>query len=117
MHVDEILAALRAVGRHLERQGLQGGRYVVGGAALALADDARRTTRDVDAVFQPKSEIDAAAAAAEERGLPPGWLNDAVKGFLIGEDRYEAPVIVGPRLLTAQAQFFVEAVLRPGEAS
>lgn len=51
------------MGRHLERRGLQGDLYVVGGAALALAYDARRTTRDVDAVFQPKSEIYAAAAA------------------------------------------------------
>lgn len=62
-HVDEALGALQAVARHLERRGLQGDLYVVGGAALALAYDARRTTRDVDAVFQPKSEIYAAAAA------------------------------------------------------
>lgn len=61
--------------------------YVVGGAAIALAFDERRSTRDIDAVFEPKSTVyEAAAAVAEQRGLPGGWLNDAVKGFLAGED-------------------------------
>lgn len=99
MDRDEILSALRAVGEHLLRHGLRGELYVVGGAALALAYHARRTTRDVDAVFEPKMAIYAAAAAvAEERGLPPGWLNDGVKGLLLGPDPFEAPVIELPGL-------------------
>ena len=44
--------------------------YVVGGAAIALAFDERRSTRDVDASFEPKREIyDAAAEIADELGL------------------------------------------------
>lgn len=83
----DIEAALTALGRRLADRGLHGDIYVVGGAALALAFDARRTTRDVDAVFEPKLAIyEAAAAVAEDLGLPPDWLNDAVKGYLIGED-------------------------------
>lgn len=31
--------------------------YVVGGAAIALAFDERRATRDIDAVFEPKASI------------------------------------------------------------
>ena len=56
--------------------------YVVGGAAIALTFDERRSTRDIDAVFEPKRAIyDAAAEIAGERGLAEGWLNDAVKGL------------------------------------
>lgn len=90
---NEILDALAAVGRRLSDAGLSGDVHVVGGAAMALAYDARRTTRDVDAVFEPKLAIyEAAAAVAAERGLPPDWLNDAVKGFLVGEDPAAASI-------------------------
>lgn len=54
---------------------------------MALAYDARRATRDIDAVFQPKDEVYAAAAAVAARhDLPEDWLNDGVKGFLPGDD-------------------------------
>lgn len=96
---DEIVAALTAVGRVLHGRGLHGELYVVGGAAIALALDARRSTRDVDAVFEPKSAIyEAAAEVAEALDLPPGWLNDAVKGFLAGPDPQAAPVLEVPGL-------------------
>lgn len=73
--------------------------YVVGGAAIALAFDERRSTRDIDAVFEPKNAVyEAAAVIAEQRGLPAGWLNDAVKGFLEGSDPAAAPVLDLPGL-------------------
>ena len=54
---------------------------------MALAYSTRRSTADLDAVFEPKSEIyDTAAQLAADRGLPPNWLNDAVKSFLPGAD-------------------------------
>jgi Nucleotidyltransferase of unknown function (DUF6036) len=57
--------------------------FVVGGAAMALAYDTRRATRDIDAVFAPKTEIyECAAVVGLALGLSEGWLNDAVKGFL-----------------------------------
>ncbi len=95
--------------------------YVVGGAAIALAFDERRSTRDVDAVFEPKREIyDAAAAIADERGLADGWLNDAVKGFLAGPDERAAPILELPGLSVATASpriILAMKVLahRPGE--
>ncbi|MCW1886136.1 hypothetical protein OKA04_15470 [Luteolibacter flavescens] len=50
---------------------------------MVLAFDARLSTRDVDAVFMPKSEISGAAEqVAENLGLPASWLNDGVKGFV-----------------------------------
>lgn len=99
MDREGILGALSALGARLEEQELRGDLYVVGGAALALAYDRRRSTRDVDAVFEPKMAVYAAAVVvAEERGLPQDWLNDAVKGFLVGPDPFEAVVIELPGL-------------------
>ncbi len=49
---------------------------------------------------------EAAASVGEQRNLPPGWLNDAVKGFLAGEDPAAAPVLdlPGLRCLTASPE-------------
>jgi hypothetical protein len=56
-------------------------------------------TRDIDAVFEPKKVVyEAAAVVAEQLGLPAGWLNDAVKGFLEGDDPAAAPVLDLPGL-------------------
>lgn len=99
MDRDEVLAALTAVGAKLHARGIQGDLYVVGGAAMALAYDARRTTRDVDGVFEPKMLVyEAAGEVAAERGLPPDWLNDGVKGFLPGPDPHAGPVFELPGL-------------------
>lgn len=99
MDRDEILAALSALAEALDARGLTGEMYVVGGAAIALAYDARRSTRDVDAVFEPKIAIyEAAAEVGDRAGLPVGWLNDAVKGFLHGDDPHASPVLDLPGL-------------------
>jgi hypothetical protein len=45
--------AFRRLGDRLARRGMVADLYVFGGAAMALAYDARRATRDIDAVFQP----------------------------------------------------------------
>ncbi len=78
--IRELLAEL---GRRLHARGITARIFLVGGAAMALAYNARRATRDLDGVFEPKTEIYAEAALmAEEAGLPPDWLNDGVKGLL-----------------------------------
>lgn len=99
MDRDEIVGALTALAAELDRRGVSAEMYVVGGAAIALAFDERRATRDIDAVFEPKAIVyDAADSVARELELPPGWLNDAVKGFLAGEDPAAAPVLDLPGL-------------------
>jgi hypothetical protein len=50
---EQILRALIRLAAVLESRGVQGELYLVRGAAIALAYDARRATRDVDAVFAP----------------------------------------------------------------
>lgn len=93
------MSALTALGEELHERGTAGELYVVGGAAIALAYDRRRSTRDIDAVFEPKAAVYEAAGRVSERlGLPPGWLNDAVKGFLAGPDPEAAPVLEIPGL-------------------
>jgi hypothetical protein len=42
-----------ALGDRLVRRGVTADLFVVGGAAMALAHDASRVTRDVDATFVP----------------------------------------------------------------
>jgi len=45
--------------------------YVFDGAAMALAYDSRRATRDVDALFKPHGIVlEEARAVAAELGLP-----------------------------------------------
>lgn len=99
-----ILEALHSLAEELERRGIKGDLFVVGGAAMALAYSARRSTRDVDAIFEPKSAIyDAARAIAEAEGLPEDWLNDAVKGFAPGDDPDRGRVFSTPALEVAVA--------------
>ena len=71
----------------LVRRGARADLFLVGGAAIAVAYDSQRSTRDLDAVFEPTTVVrEAAGAVGRSRGLPDGWLNDAVKGFLPGPD-------------------------------
>lgn len=99
-----ILRALGGLAEELERRGVRGEIFVVGGAAMALAYSSRRSTRDVDAIFEPKLAVyEAAWAVAEEQGLPDDWLNDAVKAFAPGKDPNSRMIFSTPSLEVAAA--------------
>lgn len=79
----DIQRLLELLAEELERDGINGELYLVGGAVMCMAFDARPATRDVDALFKPtKSVREAASRVAARAGVPDTWLNDAVKGFL-----------------------------------
>ncbi|HEY5261712.1 MAG TPA: DUF6036 family nucleotidyltransferase [Solirubrobacteraceae bacterium] len=106
----DILRALRALSDELSAHGVRGQVFIVGGAAMALAYSTRRVTKDIDAVFEPKSSIYAAATkVAEDLGLPEDWLNDAAKGFMPGPDDDPRPVpdIQGIEITTASPAYLL----------
>lgn len=74
----ELRGLLADLAARLECQGVRASIYVVGGAAMALVFDDRRSTRDVDSVILegrgPLTEE--VRAIGRERGLPGSWLND-----------------------------------------
>ncbi len=105
-----ILSALRALGDELTGQGIHGQIFIVGGAAMALAYSTRRVTKDIDAVFEPKSAIyTAAAKVAKDLELPEDWLNDAAKGFMPGSDEHPRPIpeIRGIEVTTASPRYLL----------
>lgn len=68
-------------------KGVKGQLFLVGGGAIAIAFNPERWTRDLDALFEPKSLIySESKAIARENSIPEDWLNDAVKSFQLGED-------------------------------
>ncbi|HUJ07314.1 MAG TPA: DUF6036 family nucleotidyltransferase [Streptosporangiaceae bacterium] len=97
--------AFRRLGERLASRGLVGDVYVFGGAAMALAYDARRATRDIDAVFKPHGAVlEEARAVAAELGLPSWWLNEQASAYVApGGDPDAAHVFDHPGLRVAAA--------------
>lgn len=117
---DEILRLLELLSEELAAAGVEGEAYLVGGAVMCLALEARPATRDVDGFFRPAKEIrEAAARVAARAGAPQGWLNDAVKGYLSSRgdyDRYLA--FPNLRVFVARPEYLLAmkcAAMRLGE--
>lgn len=99
--IDRVSALLAELGGRLAARGIEGEIYVVGGAAMMLAYDRSRMTRDIDAVGIPQEEIDAEARAmaAGHRDIGPEWLNARVLPLLPrGIDADRLQVLGGPGL-------------------
>lgn len=78
-----IIEALVALNAECAARGITGEICIYGGAGMVLVFDARESTRDVDAIFKPKTEIrEAARVVSQKLDLPEDWLNDGVKGFV-----------------------------------
>jgi hypothetical protein len=108
---DQILAALARLDELLHEKGVIGEVCIFGGAAMVLAFDARESTRDVDGIFVPKTEvIEAARQVSEELGFEPNWLNDGVKGFVSNDSEFTAdgmPVFSNLRIMRPTTEYLL----------
>ena len=92
---EQILDALRRVGKKVFARGKRADVFVFGGAVMVLAYNARPATRDVDAVFEPDDEVlTAAHEVAAELGLPRYWLNNQGSSYLSPLRGESNPVIL-----------------------
>lgn len=116
--VRDLLAEL---GERLVGRGIEAEIYVVGGAAMMLAYDRTRVTRDIDAVGVPQAEVDAEAAAmaADRRDLPADWLHARVLPLLprsIDADRIEVLGAPGITVNVASPRYLLAMKARSGRS-
>jgi hypothetical protein len=101
LNVERVSALLTELGERLSGRGIEAEIYVVRGAAMMLAYDRDRLTKDIDAVGVPQEEIDleVRGMAADHRDLGPDWLNAKVLPMLPrGVDAGRLQVLGGPGL-------------------
>lgn len=88
MTAEEITQYLQELNEELRVLNIKGEVSLYGGAVMCLAFRARPATKDVDAIFEPVREIrNAANHIGERHGLKIGWLNMAVKMFVVEHER------------------------------
>ncbi|HAL56612.1 MAG TPA: hypothetical protein DCP63_09085 [Bacteroidetes bacterium] len=81
---EEIQTYLTLLGEEMEHNNIKGEICLYGGAVMCLVYQARPSTKDIDAVFQPAHQMrDAARRIASRFDLSEDWLNDGVKDFLV----------------------------------
>lgn len=103
---DALLALFETFDEWLGREGFHGSVFIVGGAAMALEYSALRVTTDIDAIFNPRSDIEGIAASfAAEHGLPADWLNTHVSAMLgyFKSDEQARTVFAGKNLSVSVA--------------
>ena len=116
-----VRALLAELGERLVGRGIEAEIYVVGGAAMMLAYDRTRVTRDIDAVGVPQEEIDieVAAVAADHRDLDSDWLNARVLPLLprsIDADRIEVMGALGITVNVASPRHLLAMKARSGRS-
>ena len=89
MDKQDILQNLKYLDDKLREYDMYGEIDMFGGAVMCLGLNARQSTHDIDALFQPKSDMrQLIAEVAEEHNLPSDWINDGVKGFISPEGKF-----------------------------
>ncbi len=84
MTAEEIKRYLSELNDELCALDVKGELCLYGGAVMCLVYKARPATKDIDAIFEPVKAIRQAAGIVGERhGLATGWLNFAVKMFVV----------------------------------
>lgn len=79
----DILRYFKQINNDLAKRNQKGEIIIAGGAALTLAFNARTSTYDIDAIFEPKGDMQQIIKdIATANNLDDDWLNDGVKGFM-----------------------------------
>lgn len=105
----DIRRLFELLNEELRQSGTRGELYLVGGAVMCLAYNARQSTAEVDALFQPAAQVrKAAERAALKANLPAEWLSDGVKGFLSEKADFAAFLELDHlRVMVAQPQYLL----------
>jgi len=106
---EQILKALDRLGTILKEEDIEGQLLLTGGAAMSLVHRARDMTQDVDALYEPKTEIyEYAKKVAKELDLPDDWLNDGVNGYMTeNAPSYIYDVFGGLTILTVTSEYLL----------
>ena len=105
----DITKLFELLNEELRKSDVKGELYLVGGAVMCIALQARPSTRDVDALFLPAVEVrEAAARIASKLDIDNDWLNDAVKEYLSPENEFDLYLELDfLRVLTAQPEYLL----------
>ena len=118
----KLTALFEDLADHLRAQGVRGHIYVIGGAAMILAFQRDRTTRDVDAYVRNQgaehaSVMEAVRHVANKHGLPEDWLNELATIFMPHGEDARAPLLFdAPHLVVtgASAEHMLAMKLQAG---
>lgn len=81
---EKIIELFERLNELLRERGEMGEIGIVGGAVMCLVYNTRVATKDVDGVFEPASVMrELAKRIADIEAIPPDWLNDSAKGFIV----------------------------------
>ncbi|MEW1947780.1 DUF6036 family nucleotidyltransferase [Pseudarthrobacter sp902506025] len=115
---DDIRELLIELSHRLQARGAAADIYLVGGAAIAVEFDSRRSTTDIDAVYKPEQTVqEIATHMAAELGLDPRWLNNAARAYVPdGEDSEAAEMAIADNLTlrVASPRFLLAMKLAAG---
>ena len=103
---NRIMKLFAELSEELEREGLRGHVYIVGGAAMIAGYGRQRSTHDVDGkiVSEKRGITEAAQRIAEKHDLPANWLNENATLFIPHkEDSQAATVFNSPNLVVTGA--------------
>ena len=118
---DEMESALAELADRLYARNVKAKIYLVGGAVMVLAFDARFSTGDIDGAMYPTDEVLAVAAEiGERRGLGAEWLNNSAQQFIpVFKDPEWQPILKSGNveIVAADERSMLAMKLRAGRGS
>jgi hypothetical protein len=106
---EQMLRYLGQVSDKLEARGLHGEVLLADGTVMCLVHEALDITKDIDALYEPREEINLIACdIALKEGLPEDWLFDSVKGVVGPNAQVESFIsFTNLNILTVSAEYLL----------